>query len=276
MPKHQTQASLAPHSSSVIVNAATRMAQLFVRLFSPYLQGTVLVDLLKQALVDQAREEARKQGRRLTLTEIGLRTGLDTRIVKTMMDRPRDVGDRFISAEAAILAHWYKEPRWRDSQNRLQELPIHGPDGSFEALVYKYAGRGISARAVVDRLVKTGNIAERDNLFVRLVDPNWRFIEDREDEILDYGTQALDSLATCIIHNIVQRHHPEHKWTERRTYAVQVPLSRLRELAEEMNALLLEQKKQMSALIRSYEDPNLTKKILPMGAGYYFWDSNET
>ncbi|GAB4187980.1 MAG: hypothetical protein Tsb002_13800 [Wenzhouxiangellaceae bacterium] len=257
--------------SDVIVQAATRMARLLVRLFAPYLQGTTLLDLLKQALLEHAQQRTADKNARVTLTELSLQTGIDTRTIRQMLDNPLEISDRHICAEAAILTHWQKDPCLRGHDGKPMELPILGGQGSFQGLVMKYAGRGISTRAVVDRLVKAGNIAERKKLFVRLVDPNWRFIEDREDEILNYGTQALDSLATCIANNLEHRHNSAARWTERRVYSVRVPESMRKELQQAINRLLLQQKDAMHQLLQEYEDMTIDKQPVSLGAGYYFW-----
>lgn len=265
--------------SAIVMKAAYRLARVFVRMFGPYLQTSVLVDMTRQAGVEYAVERCQEQTGtgKPTLTEISLITGLDTRTVKKMMERPKQLDDYQICAEAAILARWAREPAWRDPiTGQPADIPIFGTDGSFQGLVVRLAGRGISTRAVLQRLEAAGNVIVINKHFVRLVDPNWRFIEDNEHEFLDYGSQALSSLANTIQFNMQHRRQPENRRVERRVYTVRVTEKDIPELREKMNALILKQKDEAHGLLETFEPKSISHDTRhAVGIGYYYWEDTD-
>lgn len=260
--------------SETIIKAAYRMARVMVRLFCRYLQGAILVDMLKRAVLEYAMEQAAREGdKKPTLTELSLISGLDTRAIKTLLSDKIEISEHDICAEAAILACWAREPTLRNRYTgKPADLPIFGYDGSFQSLVRRIAGRGVSIPTAVKRLEATGNIKVVDKHFVRLIEPSWRFIEDNEDELLDYGSQAIASLAAAIENNLEYRHAPEKKWVERRLYSIRVDAAMVGELSCAINNLLLTQKKELALLIRQYERVETTGDTdVIIGAGYYSW-----
>ncbi|MCG8466013.1 MAG: DUF6502 family protein [Xanthomonadales bacterium] len=257
--------------SEVIIKAAFRMACVFVRLFSPYLQIKVLVDLVTQAGVESAAQRCKKDypKKKVTLSKLSIMTGIPTAKVKEIQQQPKLMADYHVCAEAAILARWSKDPALRsETSDEPADLPIFGNDGSFQGLVGHYAGRGVSTPTVLERMVETGNIKVVNKHFVRLMDPHWRFFEDEEDKLLDYGTQALSSLANTIAHNIAHRHEGDHKLVERRVCSMKV--ENTQETHDKLNRLLLKQKEEMLELMKSLECADNDQSPMILGAGYYF------
>ena len=177
-----------------------------------------------------------------------------------------------VCAEAAILERWSKDTELRSKHTgKPMDLPIFGKDGSFQSLVNRHAGRGISPQTALDRLQATGNVQVINKHFLRMVDPIWRFIEDNEDECLDYGTQSLASLADCIENNLIHRHEPDKKFTERRicSFRIEDNLANKRRISQ----LLLAQKEEMIQLMKSLEKDNEHEPETIIGTGYYFWST---
>lgn len=262
--------------SHVIVKAAYRMARIYTRLFSHILHTAALSELVIQAGVEAAEARCREEqpGRKITLSKLSMMTGVPTNIIKDMQQRPKSMADFHVCAEAAILERWAKDPALRSkATGEPIDLPIFGNDGSFQSLVNRHAGRGISTRTALDRLESTGNVKIVNKHFVRMIDPIWRFIEDNEDECLDYGTQALNSLAHCIENNVINRHDYSKKFTERRICSFRVEDTM--ENRQKINQLLLQQKEEMIQLMESLEQNSDTVNETMIGTGYYFWSSKE-
>ena len=265
--------------SAIVKKAAYRLAKMFIHLFGPYLQTSVLVDMARQAGVEYAvaRCQDEKSETKPTLTELSLITGLDTRTVKKMMERPKDLSDYQISAEAAILVRWAREPAWRDPEtDKPMDLPIFGTDGSFQGLVVRLAGRGVSTRAVLQRLEATGNVKVVNKHFVRLIDSNWRFIEDNEDEFLEYGSQALASLSTTIQYNLEHRKEPDKRRLERRVYTARISKEEIPQLRDKINQLVLKQKEEAHSLLEEFEAESKGGQTShAVGIGYYYWEDSD-
>ena len=260
--------------SEIVIKAAYRMARVFVRMFSPYLSTAVLADLVTQAGVEFNEAQCKKENpkSKVTLSKLSLMTGVPTTVIKEIQQKPKAIADYHVCAEAAILARWAKDPGLRSPvSNEPADLPIFGVDGSFQSLVNRHAGRGISTRTALDRLVASGNVEVVGKHFARMVDPNWRFIEDNEDEFLDYGTRAIASLGMTVCHNLKERKHPENKYVERRVYSVCIPRKKLKKIEREVNELLMRQKVEFAEYIRQQEVETQEDDMVVLGAGYYQW-----
>jgi hypothetical protein len=273
---YQADHPIAEPRSEMIMQAAYRMARVFVKLFSPYLQTAVLAEMVTQAGVENAEKRCKKEapGQKITLSKLSLMTGTSTAIIKGLQKKPRQIGDYQVCAEAAILARWCKDPELRSLSGKPADLPIFGPEGSFQSLVTRQAGRGISTRTVLDRMIATGNLEIVNRHFVRIIDANWRFIEDNEDQFLDYGTQAIASLATTVENNLQHRNNPEGKLVERRIYSIKIPEKLQDKVRKGINEILMRQKEEVGAYIRSFEDNSLAENTGLVGVGYYHWQSS--
>lgn len=271
---YQADHPIAEPRSEMIMQAAYRMARVFVKLFSPYLQTAVLAEMVTQAGVENAEKRCKKEapGQKITLSKLSLMTGTSTAIIKGLQKKPRQIGDYQVCAEAAILARWCKDPELRSLSGKPADLPIFGPEGSFQSLVTRQAGRGISTRTVLDRMIATGNLEIVNRHFVRIIDANWRFIEDNEDQFLDYGTISLACLSATIAHNLQHRKEPESKRAERRIYSVKVPKEKRREVQNHLNQMILKQKQEVAEYIRSQEDSEVPDDSTLIGVGYYHWE----
>jgi hypothetical protein len=261
--------------SEMIMQAAYRMARVFVKLFSPYLQTAVLAEMVTQAGVENAEQRCKKDtpGQKITLSKLSLMTGTSTTIIKGLQKKPRQLGDYQVCAEAAILERWSKDPELRSMSGKPADLPIFGPEGSFQSLVTRQAGRGISTRTVLDRMIATGNLEVVNRHFVRMANPYWRFIEDNEDEFINYGTQSVASLLTAITNNLKHRNNPENKTVERRVYSAKIPLEKQGDVSKQIKELLLKQKSEIAQIIRDNEDEASSSNTPIIGVGFYQWRS---
>jgi signal transduction protein with GAF and PtsI domain len=268
---------MAGARSELIINAAYRMARVFVRLFSPYLQTSVLAEMVTQAGVEAAHEQCSKDTpkKKVTLSRLSMITGVATKTIKSILQQPKQIADYHVCAEAAILARWSKDPALQSAvTGQPADLPIFGNDGSFQSLVSRHAGRGISTPTVLNRLISTGNIKTVNKHFVRMVNPHWRFFEDQEDEVLDASTHSLSSLSKALLNNLKNRNQQDQKWVERRVYSVNIPSSEVSATKAAMNELLRHQYEDMVNLIRSRESKSNHEATELLGTGYYFWRSD--
>ncbi|GAB4186012.1 MAG: hypothetical protein Tsb002_10120 [Wenzhouxiangellaceae bacterium] len=272
--------SVAPLISSgraeKLIHAAYRAIHSVLRLFSPHIQGGVLLDLARRALVDIACDQIRRDrppaqsDKRVTLTELGLKTGIDTRIIQRLLQQPLTIHEHNICAEAAILARWAKDPALRNSYTgKPADLIIHGREGTLQGLVLSIAGRGISVNAVLRRLCDNGNVRLIGKHHVRLIDPTWRFIDDGEETMLAMSANSLASLATTLQHNASTHQHKEQRRTERRVFSCLVPARHRDELESLLNQRLLAMRESFIQLIDQYESDDADGDDETIGVGFY-------
>lgn len=266
--------------SERIIRAISRATDAIAWLFCRFVQGRVLVELMKRSVLKYAHMDIRQKrsgpqkNHKITLTELGLHTGLDTRTIAALQQEPIRLTEDTICAEAAILARWAKDPALRSGvTGRPIQLPIHGGEGTFAGLVLRLAGRGISPKAVLDRLAAQGNVKVVGKHWVQLVDANWNFFEEGEDELLDIAANSLVCLTKACMNNVENRDNPDKKWIERRTLSFRIPADKREEAERLLNKKILEQNLEARALMKSLEssENDSVNSDEVLGLGYYFW-----
>lgn len=266
-------------NSERLVRAISRITDAIAKLFCPFIQGTVVVDIMRRSVLKYAYKEilesrsSDEKNKKITLTELALKSGLDTRTIRKYSEVPLRAMQEYISAEAALLNHWAKDPKLRNPvSGKPMDLPIRGADGSFEGLVMRYMGRGVSPKFIVEHLEKHGCVEAYNKNWVRLVDPKWQIIEEKERDILDYGSRSLVGLVAAVDHNLRHRQTPEAKWLERRVYSLHIPQNLANEARSALNELLKKQQEEISLCIRSFERHNEGESAGFIGTGIYYWE----
>lgn len=127
-----------------------------------------LVLALQDALANGARAELKAGGiKEASEEEIGLMTGMDVAQVRVVKQTESNaIGGLTVSwAASEVLAGWHSDPSYSGPYGLVLDIPFSSigaerPQGgrSFEALVRKYAGEDVSARVVLDDLIKSKNV----------------------------------------------------------------------------------------------------------------------
>lgn len=261
--------------SKKIIRAAYRAARVIVRLFAPHLPTNTLVTLVQQAALEEATSQARRvnPSGEVSLSQLALISGLDTRTIKRLQSHPPPLTELDICAEAAILAHWERDPSLRDRlTGKPIELPIYGSTGTFQGLVTHYCGRGVSPMLVAERLQTAGNVKIRNRNWVTFLHADWRWIEKEDEEFVDTASKALQNLSNTLHHNAKQS-SDNHKWVERRIFSHPISEQCREQAVSAINQLLLKQKDEMHGLLSRLEQftpsTSAAEKSDIVGAGYY-------
>jgi hypothetical protein len=126
-------------------------------------------DAVRGAYIDIAAAELIPSGRPQTDTRLGILTGISARDVGRIRagdaDDDSEVGANQI---ARVLQGWSQDPEYLGPYGLPLEVPIEGDRTSFEALVERYA-EGVSARTLLDELVRVNAAFETDDGYVRLL-----------------------------------------------------------------------------------------------------------
>lgn len=273
---------MTSEKSENIIYAISRVTDALADLFGSYVQGKVLVELMQRSVLKNAllqlEEEHQRKGikRKVSLTEMGLKTGFDTRTIRRASETPMRATEDKLSAEVAILQRWAKDPALRSSvTGKPADLPIYGIDGSFEGLVVRYAGRGISVRYVLQRLEEQGCIEVYNKNWVKLIDPNWGVFADQEDTFLSFGVNSILALIDTIKHNLKNKQDGNKKWVERRRYSWAIPRCLLPKVEAELNLFLAKCSNEAGHLMRAYEVDKRLPECEVIGVGFYFWRDNK-
>ena len=109
-----------------------------VRLLIGTISFPVLADLLKSIYVDEAKRKLQKSGSKPTNSALALITGLDTRVVSSILKENKSPGEVPVAANAenTLIDIWSSEETFQNSKTREPAiLPIEGKGRTFQSLV---------------------------------------------------------------------------------------------------------------------------------------------
>jgi len=119
-------------------------------------------DLAKAKFVHVATQEFGIRGRPTNASRVAILTGLDRRDVRKLrlaLSHRRPVDPGFMSKPSQVLDGWFHDSDFRSPSGRPRDLEIEGEEGSFAALVRRYAP-GIPPVAMVKELKAAAAIEE--------------------------------------------------------------------------------------------------------------------
>jgi len=180
---------------------------------------------MRDAMATAARAELKTGGvESPSDEEVALMAGMSVWQVQAS-NREIDSGSgvRNVSwAAAEVLAGWHSDHRYSGPYGLVLDIPFSASESgqeerSFEALVRKYAGLNVSARVVLDELVKTKNVQNLGDGILRSLTRT--YIPQR------LSPESIEHFAT-VVHNVIgttalnlKRDAPGTGLMERQVYA---------------------------------------------------------
>ncbi|GAB4182824.1 MAG: hypothetical protein Tsb002_04580 [Wenzhouxiangellaceae bacterium] len=243
------------------------------------MSGPVLNDLFKRVLVDRWYQKLQREnpGGKVTLSQLTFHTGLDSRQLKKLLDRPIQCTETDISTEAMLLHRWSRDPNLRDPEHgRPRDLPIYGYSGTFQGLISAVVGRGVTPQTVLERLVQNGNVSVVNEHWVRLLSPDWRVVEEQQNNMLESAAFSITNLVRTINNNLDNYDNHENRWLERYTYSIRLPVDRSAEVRAKLTEILSQQKEENAQILRSFETMDLDRESRVIGIGYYYWEASQS
>jgi hypothetical protein len=260
--------------SASLTNAVGLVLRKIVRLMVGSVSFPALIEILKSIYVEEAENKIKRSGSKPTKSALALITGLDTRVVSTVIDKDYDITmePKNICAENALLDMWANDPFFIDTETQEpQILPIEGRGRTFQGLVLRSIGRNITIKTVLDRLLSSGNIktisdgTEKVEMLSLFYSP----ITNDRANMTDIAFIESSRVLSAAIHNmnsdIDSRVPQQGRWTYR------LPPARYKEFRQEARLLLQKQIKEGEALLESFEDAQKQPGQLTVGIGWYQW-----
>ncbi|TVQ27732.1 MAG: hypothetical protein EA370_17645 [Wenzhouxiangella sp.] len=261
-----------------LVESMARMIRPIVRFAMGRVSCSALVDLVRQIYVEEARDylQAEDPDRRVTRSALALLCGMDGRAIKSF----EDSGDRAyapadICSEAAILETWMTDEDFTEADSdEPAELLIHGPQGTFQRLVNRAAGRAVTAQTALDRLLESGNVALNDaGTHVRLVNSSYMLVPDSEQAAIKAGSFAVNRLGKVVIHNTSRFRQEQGPWLQQDRWSLRIPRERLEWVRSHMRAVLRAQIEDIEKILEAEESRPARTVECSVGVGWYYWES---
>lgn len=262
---------------SWLVQAVSRMLRPVIRLAVGRVSCNALVNLVREIYVLEARRHLIEQypDRKVTRSSLALLCGMDGRAIQQFeqLDE-REYTPSDVCSEAAILDIWQSDPDFLDPANGgPRELLVHGPQGTFQRLVSRSAGRAVTAQTALDRLMEGGNVELNEaGTHVRLVDPHYKLVPRSEQGAIEAGSLSLNRLGRTILNNIGREAVDRPAWLQQDRWSLRIPVERLDLVRQEMRTLLLRHIDDVEQSLDREEQRQTTTAASAVGIGWYYWE----
>ena len=264
-------------------NAVQQVLPLLFRKIVRLLIGTisfpVLADLLKSIYIEEAKRKLERSGSKPTRSALALITGLDTRVVSSVLKEKDDVSALPVSAnpENTLIDIWNSDEKFQDSETKKPAiLPIEGKGRTFQTLVLRAIGRNITVKTVLDRLLKGGTvrIIHGDIPRVELISKFYNPISSDNAKATEIGLLESSRVLSAVLHNMNsdkdQRVPQQGRWTYR------LNPEDYREFRTEVRKLLENQIKEGDDLLEKFEATQKQPGQLTVGIGWYQWGDHDS
>jgi hypothetical protein len=205
-------------------------------------------------------------------------TGLDTRVVSSLMDQSLDstMQGQSVNPEHTLIDLWSSDPFFRDPETgKPASLPIVGRGRTFQTLVLRSIGRNITVKTVIGRLLASGNIrvVQEDVEKVELLSLIYSPISSDRAKQTEVGLIEASRVLSAVIHNMKAdadtRVPQQGRWTYRldpRNY---------KEFRKKARQLLEKQIKEGESLLEAFEEAAKKPGQVTVGIGWYQWSDHE-
>ncbi|MFC1796338.1 DUF6502 family protein [Pseudomonadota bacterium] len=267
-----------PEEAKSIAKALPLVLRRMVRLIVGTISFPAIVEMLRTVYVEEAQRKLIKDGTNPTKSALALVTGLDTRVVSSVIDSNfnLDIEPQKISPEAALLDTWAKDPFFQDpGTDKPALLPIEGRGRTFNGLVLKSVGRNITVRTVLNKLVESGNvrIVSKNTDRVEMLSVFYSPISSDVANLTDIAFLEASRILSTVIHNMnaeeEQRVPQQGRWTYR------LNPENYNEFRKRARTLLNKQIKEGESLLEEYEEATKQDDQLTVGIGWYQWGDHE-
>ena len=271
-----TQRGLARETRALtkVVKALFRQA---IRLLIGTVSYPALTDIIRHIYVEEATRKLAEDGARPTKSAIALLTGLDTRVVTATIneneeDEADENGDKIqdITPEYALLELWANDPYFKDSETgKPAILPVSGQGKTFQVAIVKAIGRNVTAKTVLDRLTRSGNVkvhrGETDT--VELLSP-WFFpMSNDQAKMADVGFLEASRILDTVQHNMEA--HPDDRLPQQGRWTYRFDPKKLDVFRSEAKQLLKKHIEEGESLLEQYEENESKPGQITVGMGWY-------
>lgn len=271
--------SASEHNSASLTDAVSLVFKRIVRLMVGSVTFPALMEILKTTYVQEAEKKLQRSGVKPTKSAIALLTGLDTRVVSSVINKDYglELEPKSICAENALLDMWASDPFFSNNDsNEPLILPLEGRGRSFQGLVLRSIGRNITVKTVLDRLISSGNVKiipgsiEKVEMLSLIYSP----INSDLANMTDIAFIESSRVLSAAIHNMNSdegsRVPQQGRWTYR------LPERRFKEFRQEVRELIRKQIKEGEDLLEKFEEDKKQPGQLTVGIGWYQWGGHIT
>jgi len=272
--------------AAILTRAVENVFRKLIRLLIGRMTLTKLQEMIRIIFVEEAEANLRAEqlGENVSLSRLGVVTGLDTRTLKktrrVIAESTELANENFLDGFNPLLRVydlWMNDARYFDSKTEQpRTLAIKGESNNFSQLVSEtMPSRGITVKAVLQRLDKRQMvIVDELNNTVQLVRRDSEFITKDELEMFGVGMDATSDLLGTVTHNIENRKNEEYRFFQREFWNYQLSREKISELRKVIHSFLETADNDGRKLISSLAEKEVGVNQLTAGVGMYYFESS--
>jgi hypothetical protein len=255
-----------------------RVFRKVVRLVIGTVSLPALTDILKAIYVEEAQRRLEREGSKPTKSAIALMTGLDTRVVSSILSQNLDetIQNQSVNPEHALIDMWASDPFFLDSETgEPVRLPIVGKGRTFQTLVLRAIGRNVTVKTVISRLLASKNIrvVQEDVEKVELLSNFYSPISDDRAKQTEVGLIEASRVLSAVIHNM--RADSETRVPQQGRWTYRLSPERYSDFRVQVRDLLEKQIKEGESLLEGFEEATKQPGQITVGIGWYQWSDHE-
>jgi len=261
-----------------ITHFLSRVFRKVVRLVIGSVSLPALMEILKALYVEEAQKKLIREGSKPTKSAIALITGLDTRVVSSVLTQNLDttIQNQNVNPENDLIEMWTSDPFFQDPETGdPAALPISGRGRTFQGLVLKAIGRNITVKTVMDRLLVGGAIqVNRDDIdTVQLISKAYLPLSDDRVRHTEIGLLEASRVLGAVVHNM--NSDPETRVPQQGRWTYRLAPENYKRFRKRIRELLRKQLKEGELLLEEFEEPTKQPGQLTVGIGWYQWGDHE-
>ena len=267
-----------PEEARTLSKHLYRVFSRLVRLVLGTVSLPTLIDLLRVIYVEEAQKKLIKEGSKPTKSALALMTGMDTRMVTSILSRSESQEEpvRNLNPENSLLDTWSNDPFYLDEETGEPAiLPIEGRGRTFQSLVLKTVGRNITVKTVLDRLIASDNIriVRGDIERVEILSQMYQPISSHRIKMTEFAILESSRVLSAVIHNMSSEDSEKVPQQGRWTY--RLAPERYKEFRGRARELLEKQIKEGEVLLEEFEEAQTQEGQITVGIGWYQWGDQE-
>ena len=261
-----------------ITHFLERVFRKVVRLVIGTVSLPALTDILKSIYVEEAEKKLEREGSKPTKSAIALMTGLDTRVVTSVLAQNEEDSEivQSVNPENSLIDMWSSDQFFQDPESgQPADLPISGRGRTFQGLVLRSIGRNITVKTVMDRLLSWGAIkVNRGDIdTVSLVSKTYLPLTDDRMKQTEIGLLEASRVLSAVIHNM--RADAETRVPQQGRWTYRLDPDKYQDFRQRVRDLLEKQIKEGESLLEEFEEPTKQPGQVTVGIGWYQWGDHE-
>jgi hypothetical protein len=271
----------------MLTRSLERLLESLIRPLVGRLSLVRLEDLFRRIYVKEAerRLKAEFPSRRVTLSQLALMTGLDTRTLTKLTNdksyaQPAHEDERFLNdmtPETRLISVWLSDGRFCDmTTGKPRTLSLDSGHPGFKELVSCLSStRGITLQSVLSRLESAGSVeVDSKAQRVRLVANNfYPFLSGNESAMLDVGFSTTAHLLDTIHHNLKSNSTEGEKLFQRASFTYTLAPRRRVEFRRRLRTLLEESDDNCRHAIAELEENIANPGQVTAGVSMFYFES---